>query len=102
MLYSFYCLDKPGAEHVRLENRNNHLEFIASYGDAVKIAGPMLSDDGGSMAGSILIAEHESLDAAKEWAALDPYARAGLFESVDIRPWKWIIGAPDRSPEAQA
>jgi len=95
MLFSHYCLDKPGAEGVRLENRDNHLEFVASYGDAVKIAGPVLSDDGEKMAGSILIVEHESLDAAKAWGELDPYARAGLFESVDIRPWKWIIGNPE-------
>ncbi len=99
MLFSFYCLDRSGAEDVRLETRNDHLEFIASSGDMVKIAGPILSEDGASMAGSILIVEHESLDAAKAWGALDPYARAGLFQSVDIRPWKWIIGAPDTTLE---
>ena len=33
--------------------------------------------------------------AAKALAAGDPYANAGLFASVDIRPWKWVIGNPD-------
>ena len=24
----------------------------------------------------------------------DPYARAGLFASVDIRPWNWVFKRP--------
>jgi uncharacterized protein YciI len=32
--------------------------------------------------------------AARAFAEADPYAQAGLFSSVDIRPWKWTLGAP--------
>ncbi|WP_368738616.1 YciI family protein, partial [Escherichia coli] len=32
---------------------------------------------------------------AREIAANDPYAKAGLFASVDIRPWNWAIKNPD-------
>ncbi|MEY4872402.1 MAG: hypothetical protein RLZZ563_1732, partial [Pseudomonadota bacterium] len=32
------------------------------------------------------------LAAAQDWAANDPYAKAGLFQSVDIREWKKVIG----------
>jgi uncharacterized protein YciI len=28
------------------------------------------------------------MDAAKAWNAKDPYMKAGLFKSTDIRPWK--------------
>jgi uncharacterized protein YciI len=30
--------------------------------------------------------------AAEAWAAADPYAKAGLFESVTIRAWKKVRG----------
>ncbi len=29
---------------------------------------------------------------AEAWAAADPYAKAGLFERVEIRPWKKVVG----------
>jgi uncharacterized protein YciI len=25
----------------------------------------------------------------------DPYAKAGLFASVEIKPWKWLIKNPE-------
>ncbi len=43
------------------------------------------------MCGSLLIFEGD-LAGAEAWAAADPYAAAGLFQSVDIRPWKKVIG----------
>ena len=48
------------------------------------------------MAGSLLVLEMESLEAARAWADNDPYAKAGLFEISDVRPWRWTIaeGAP--------
>jgi hypothetical protein len=44
------------------------------------------------MAGSLVILNVDSLDQARDWAANDPYAKAGLFQSVDIREWKKVIG----------
>ena len=44
------------------------------------------------MCGSLVILEVEDLAAAEAWAAGDPYANAGLFSSVEIRPWKKVIG----------
>ncbi len=35
---------------------------------------------------SLIVAEFDDLAAAQAWAATDPYAQAGLFESVVIRP----------------
>jgi hypothetical protein len=35
-----------------------------------------------------VILDLEDLAAAEAFAANDPYARAGLFASVSIQPWK--------------
>jgi len=51
------------------------------------------------MNGSLVVIEAASLQAAKEIAAGDPYAKAGLFASVEIRPWIWTLnnsGNPDK------
>lgn len=95
MLYAIYAKDKPDAVDLRMSTRATHLEFIDQSGDKVKVAGPILAEDEQTSIGSLIILEAESASAAAEWAALDPYARAGLFESVVITPWKWIIGNPE-------
>ena len=89
MRVALICIDKPGHLHVRQENRAAHLAYIEATG-VVEMAGPFLEGD--AMCGSLVVLEVESLDAAKEWAAGDPYAKAGLFQSVDIREWKKVIG----------
>ena len=33
--------------------------------------------------------------AADVMAANDPYAKAGLFAAVEIKPWKWLIKNPE-------
>lgn len=90
MRFALICIDKPGALAVRTENRAAHLDYIQTTG-VVEMAGPFL-DEAGAMAGSLVILEVADLRAAKDWAAGDPYAKAGLFASVDVRAWKKIIG----------
>ncbi|ETD88025.1 YciI family protein [Rhodobacter capsulatus] len=89
MLYAVICKDKPGALQTRLDTRAAHLAYIETTG-IVKMAGPFLED--GQMCGSLVILDCESLEAAQAWAAGDPYAAAGLFESVSVTEWKKVIG----------
>ena len=90
MRVALICTDKPGALDVRKANRADHLAYIQATG-VVEMAGPLL-DDAGDMAGSLLILDVETLEAARDWAAGDPYARAGLFSDVRIQPWNKVVG----------
>lgn len=89
MLYAVICRDKPGHLQTRLDTRAAHLAYIEATG-IVKMAGPFLEE--GQMCGSLVILETDSLEAAQAWAAGDPYAAAGLFESVSVTEWKKVIG----------
>lgn len=89
MLFAIICRDKPGALQTRLDTRADHLAYIEATG-VVKMAGPFLEE--GQMCGSLVIVEAENLAAAQAWAAGDPYAKAGLFESVSVTEWKKVIG----------
>lgn len=88
MLYAFYCSDKPEAVGVRAANREAHIAFLNQLGERLFVAGPLLSDDGSAMVGSLIIVECEDMTAARAVAARDPYAVAGLFSSVVIKPWR--------------
>ena len=90
MRVALICLDKPGALQTRLDNRADHLAHIESTG-VVEMAGPFL-DDAGAMCGSLIILNVDTLGDARDWAAADPYAKAGLFQSVTITEWKKVIG----------
>ena len=90
MRVALICIDKPGHLHIRQENRPAHLAHIDTSG-LVEMAGPFL-DSEGQMVGSLVILNVDSMDQARAWAEADPYAKAGLFQSVDIREWKKVIG----------
>ena len=88
MKFAFYCLDKPGQTALRAENRAAHLEHARRVNDRILCGGPLLCPEGKEMIGSLLVVDFDNLEEARAWAAQDPYARAGLFESVRIMPWK--------------
>jgi uncharacterized protein YciI len=90
MRVALICIDRPGALQTRLDNRPAHLAHIQQSG-IVEMAGPFLDPDG-AMIGSLIILSVDSMAEAEHWAAEDPYARAGLFESVTLREWKKVIG----------
>ena len=89
-LFVLTAMDKPKALETRLATREAHLAYLRERG-VVRLAGPFL-DAAGDPAGSLLIIEAADLDAARAFAAADPYAKAGLFQSVDIRAFKATIG----------
>lgn len=92
MLFALYCLDKPGHLQVRLDNRPAHLDYLKAAGDKLKIGGPILSPDGQSPIGSLLVLDFADQAAAQAFATNDPYAKAGLFQSVAISPWRMAAG----------
>ncbi len=89
MLIALIARDKPGALQTRKDNREAHIAYLKSTG-VVSQAGPLL-DDAGEMAGSLIVLDVDDMAAAENWAAHDPYAKAGLFGSVELIEWKKVI-----------
>ena len=86
MKYAVICTDKPGALQIRVDTRPDHVAYLKSCG-VVEQAGPFLDGDG-NMCGSLVIIDVVDRAAAEDWAANDPYAKAGLFAAVRIEEWK--------------
>jgi uncharacterized protein YciI len=95
MLFALICKDKPGNLQVRLDNRPAHLDYLRKLNEAgtLKFAGPFLNDEGKPY-GSLVVIEAADKNAATSIGADDPYAKAGLFDSVKIRAWKWVFNNP--------
>lgn len=95
MIFVLICKDKPDHLQVRLDNRPAHVAYLNELNAAgtLKFAGPFL-DDAGKPCGSMVALETAGLAAAQSIADNDPYARAGLFERVEIKPWNWVFNNP--------
>ena len=98
MLYAIAGDDAAGSLDRRLAARPAHLarlERLQAEGRLL-LAGPCPAIDApdpgpAGFSGSLIVAEFESLAAAREWADADPYVAAGVFARVDVRPFRKVL-----------
>ncbi len=88
MLWCIHCHDKPNSSEIRAATRDAHLNYLDGF--AVAVAGPLLNP-AGEMVGSLLMIEAPDRATAEAFAEGDPYAQAGLFETVSIAEFKKVF-----------
>ncbi len=91
MPFAIICTDKSGQGSLRADNRPAHLDYLETHRDRILMAGPLLGEDGQSPVGSLVILDFDLLTQAQDFAAEDPYAKAGLFECVEIKAWRKVL-----------
>ncbi|HEY0294632.1 MAG TPA: YciI family protein [Bordetella sp.] len=98
MLYVFHLLDKPGVGELRLKTRPEHKQYLAAVADRIAFAGPLFAEDGQTMAGSLLVIDFPSREAALQWQAGEPYTKAGIYGASSIHAftnlWPQKVGFP--------
>ena len=83
------CRHRPGGDAIRAENRDAHRAHVASGGRGlarVLVGSAITAEDGVSPTGNFGILEAPSREAAEAFAAADPYALAGIVETIEIVP----------------
>jgi uncharacterized protein YciI len=63
--------------------------FLEDHRDQVIVSGLLLSEGDGVWVGGMMLVEAPDRAAVESLAASDPYARAGLYESVEIHHWRF-------------
>ncbi len=98
MLYSIVGTDIENSLEARLAVRPEHVNRLNVLKDQGRLvlAGPnpaIDSEDPGQagFSGSIIIAEFETIEAAKSWADQDPYILTGVYQSVEVKPFKQVL-----------
>lgn len=94
MLFAVTCWDKPDHLQTRLATRPAHLAYLAEIKDRLKLAGPFLGPDNQTAIGSLMIYECADEAAARATIDNDPFAKAGLFASVEVKAWRQGAGTP--------
>ena len=95
MFYAIACEDLPGTLPKRLEARAAHLARLKALQEEGRLllAGPhpaIDSEDPGpaGFTGSLIVAEFATREAAIAWASEDPYAAAGVYARVTVKPFR--------------
>jgi uncharacterized protein YciI len=91
MLFVVFCTDKADSVALRMATRPTHLDYLGAHPAMVKVGGPYLNDKDEPI-GSMLVIEAADKGACEAFVAADPYALAGLFETVIVRPWRFGVG----------
>jgi uncharacterized protein len=98
MFYTLICEDKPGTLEQRLAARPDHLARLEALKNEGRLllAGPHPAIDienpgAAGFTGSLVVAEFDSLAAARTWADADPYVAAGVYQQVTIKPFKKVL-----------
>ena len=98
MWYAIISEDAGDSLSSRNENRAAHvarLQVLAQEGRLL-VAGPhpkVDAEDPGAagFSGSLIVAEFESIEAARVWADADPYVVNGVHERITVKPFKKVL-----------
>jgi uncharacterized protein YciI len=80
--YMAFCEDNPGSGTLREAHMADHLAYVETVLDSIRVAGPLWENDGEDVGASSFIYRAESLEDAKQLLEDDPYNKAGIYASV--------------------
>jgi uncharacterized protein YciI len=87
MHYTVYCLDHDGMVERRLFHYDAHKAYLATAPVKMVMSGPLLAADEETMIGSFFLYEADDIDEVVRFNTNDPFNEAGIWKSVDIRPF---------------
>jgi hypothetical protein len=98
MWYVIYSKDRNDSLGARKGARTEHLARLNALlaQGRLLLAGPRPAIDAedpgpAGFLGSLVVAQFDSLDQAREWADADPYVAAGVYESVEVTPFRRVM-----------
>ncbi len=95
MWYAIFCRDTPDSLAARVQHRPAHLARLQQLlqEGRLLLAGPHPAVDredpgDAGFSGSLIVAEFENLQEAQKWADNDPFAQAGIYAGVEVKPFR--------------
>ncbi len=92
MLFVMFCIDRPGAEEKRKQALPGHIEYLATNPIKIVMSGPLVSDDGAKIIGSLYLLEAANRAEIEKFQRADPLYNAGIWEMVEVRAFNKRLG----------
>jgi uncharacterized protein len=99
VLFAIFGHDVEDSLARRLEARPAHIARLAALDQQgrLHLAGPFprpqTDATSAGFSGSLIVADFDTLESAKDWAKTDPYVEQGVYERVEIFPFKKVFPA---------
>jgi uncharacterized protein len=98
MLYAIIAQDIEKSLTKRMRARPDHVARLKELKDEGRLilAGPHpaidVSEPGDAgFSGSLVVAEFDDLQQAREWADADPYVAEGVYSSIVVKPFNKVL-----------
>ena len=98
MIFAILLMDRPGTAQLRIEVRPEHRAYLAKQSERMAFAGPLSSEDGKTIVGSLLGMDFPSRADVDTWLEDEPFTKAGVYEKPIIHVfnnmWEQKVGFP--------
>jgi uncharacterized protein len=98
MIFAILLMDRPGTSELRIQIRPEHRAYLAEQANRMAFAGPLTSEDGKTVVGSLLGMDFPSRVDADTWLKNEPFTKAGVYEKPIIHVfnnmWEQKVGFP--------
>lgn len=84
MIFAILLMDRPGTGELRLQIRPEHRAYLGQQAEHIAFAGPLTSDDGDTVLGSLLVMDFPTRAILDEWLSNEPFTKAGVYEKPVI------------------
>jgi uncharacterized protein len=102
MLFLIECRQVPDGAAIRDAQYDAHRAYLRDNPVDIKLAGPLVEDDGDRRIGSVFIVDVPDRAAAEAFSKGDPFRVAGLFQTVTITRFLDITrGKPAFGPRSE-
>ena len=91
MPYMIYCMDRTDAGDLRQRTRAAHLDYMITHSEQVLYGGPLQSDDGLRVLGSLMVLDLAHRIDVEAFLKKEPYACAQLFSEVRIARLRQMV-----------
>ena len=88
MPFLIETFDKPDRHALRLEVRQDHLDYLDANVNILLACGAKLSDDGKTASGGIYLVDLDNREEAERFIEAHPFPQAALFTEVKIVRWR--------------
>jgi len=88
MLFSVFTLDNPDAADKRKAVHSAHVAHLKNaktFGVTITVGGPLVSDDGATSIGSLMVLDASDRASAEKFNRADPFHQSGVWGKVEIR-----------------
>jgi uncharacterized protein YciI len=98
MIFAILLMDRPGTADLRIQIRPAHRAYLAGIAERMAFAGPLTSEDGEAVLGSLLAIDFPNRAAVDAWLKEEPFTKAGVYEKpiihVFTNMWPQKVGFP--------